>query len=91
MAGPQDQSLTLRRIAPERNARRFYRLAITSDLFGHVLLLRQWGRIGTDGRRRHDPYPNGAAAMAALQRLLSAKLRRGYRPYHRDQGDAATS
>jgi hypothetical protein len=28
-----------------------------ADLFGRALLVRQWGRIGTEGRRWLDPYP----------------------------------
>jgi WGR domain len=30
------------------NEWRFYRLEIWSDLFGRALLVRQWGRIGTE-------------------------------------------
>lgn len=71
--------LTLRRIRPERNERRFYRLDITTDLFGTILLRRCWGRIGTDGRCRHDPYPDLPAARAALDALARGKQRRGYR------------
>ena len=36
------------------------------------------GRIGTEGQRRLDPYPDQAAAAAALARLLGVKRRRGY-------------
>lgn len=69
----------LTRIRPERNEWRFYRLAVWPDLFGHALLARQWGRIGTKGRLRLDPYPNAGAALNALARLLRTKRRRGYR------------
>jgi predicted DNA-binding WGR domain protein len=72
-------TLSLRRIRPERNERRFYRMEVTVDLFGTVLLLRNWGRIGTDGRRRQKPFPNAEAAEAALTRLATMKRRRGYR------------
>jgi predicted DNA-binding WGR domain protein len=71
-------SLSLRRIRPERNERRFYRLDLTVDLFGSILLRRHWGRIGTDGRQRLEPFPTLAAAEAALARLATAKRRRGY-------------
>lgn len=70
--------LTLQRIRPERNERRFYRMEVVSDLFGTVLLLRRWGRIGTDGRLRGDPYPDEAAAFAALGAMGERKRRRGY-------------
>ena len=45
----------LRRIDPERHMARFYALAVDRDLFGQVLLMRQWGRIGMSCRVRHDP------------------------------------
>ncbi len=48
------------------------------DLFGRALLVRQWGRIGTEGRRRLDPHPDPGAAVNALADILSAKRRRGY-------------
>jgi predicted DNA-binding WGR domain protein len=71
-------ALTLKRIQPERNMRRFYRMEVVTDLFGTILLLRRWGRIGTDGRLRCDPYPDVAAALGALTTLAERKRRRGY-------------
>lgn len=64
---------------PERNEWRFYRIDIWPDLFGGVSLVRQWGRIGHHGQCRHDPYPSEAEALAAAQKLLAVKARRGYR------------
>jgi predicted DNA-binding WGR domain protein len=49
------------------------------DLFGRARLARNWGRIGTGGHRRLDPYPDAGAALNALARLARAKRRRGYR------------
>jgi predicted DNA-binding WGR domain protein len=72
-------SLSLRRIRSERNERRFYRMEVTIDLFGTVLLQRHWGRIGTDGRSRFEPFSDAATAEAALIRLAATKRRRGYR------------
>ncbi|HTI01548.1 MAG TPA: WGR domain-containing protein [Acidisoma sp.] len=71
-------ALSLRRIRPERRERRFYRMEVISDLFGTVLLLRTWGRIGTDGRERREVFADRQAAAAALDRLAAAKRRRGY-------------
>ena len=48
---------SLIRVRPERNEWRFYRMEVWPDLFGRALLVRQWGRIGTEGRRRLDPHP----------------------------------
>jgi len=36
----------LRRIDSVRNMRRFYRLDVQPDLFGGVLFMKEWGRIG---------------------------------------------
>jgi predicted DNA-binding WGR domain protein len=69
---------SLIRVSPERNEHRFYRLEVWPDLFGRVLLVRQWGRLGTPGYRRLDPHPDPGAAINAIARLLRAKRRRGY-------------
>lgn len=66
------------RIRRERHEWRYYRMEIWPDLFGRVLLVRHWGRIGTQGHIRLDPYPDAGAALAALGRLDRAKRRRGY-------------
>ena len=73
------EHVSLARIRPPLNARRYYRMELSSDLIGRVVLLRQWGRIGTEGRRRLDPYPDPGAALNALARIADAKRRRGYR------------
>ena len=68
----------LRRIDPARNMRRFYRLCLQPDLFGGCTLVREWGRIGSNGRVRHDAYPNEGAALDALLTIAGQKERRGY-------------
>ena len=73
---PDQASLT--RIRPAQNEWRYYRMEIWPDLFGHTLLARHWGRIGTPGRVRLDPPPNPTAARHALATLAQAKRRRGY-------------
>lgn len=72
-----DQAV-LTRIRPEKNEWRFYRMEVWPDLFGRALLLRHWGRIGIEGRRRLDPHPDAGAAINALARLARHKRRRGY-------------
>ena len=52
------------RRAPETKRVGFYRMEVWPDLFGRALLLRQWGRIGTEGRRRLDPIPIPAPRFA---------------------------
>ena len=70
--------IVLRRIRPDQNERRFYALAVTADLFGNIVLLRSWGRIGTEGKQRGDLHPDYSSAASTLERLASRKRRRGY-------------
>lgn len=44
---PKD--IRIERVDPGTNMYRFYRLRLMPDLFGGVSLLREWGRIGTQG------------------------------------------
>ena len=68
----------LRRVDPARNMRRFYRLDMQPDLFGGVLLLKEWGRIGAHGRMVAESYDSEALAADALQRHANRKRRKGY-------------
>ena len=71
-------ALELRRIDAARNMRRFYRLDMQPDLFGGVLLIRQWGRIGARGRIVADRFDDATLAAAALAQHAARKARRGY-------------
>jgi predicted DNA-binding WGR domain protein len=66
------EEANLARIYPEENMWRFYRMEIWPDLLGGALLMRQWGRIGTEGRRRLDPYPDVGAALMDEGRVVAA-------------------
>ena len=72
------EAASLVRVSPEKNLWRFYRMEVWPDLFGRALLMRQWGRIGTEGRRRLDPFSDPGAALNALAKLARGKRRRGY-------------
>ena len=61
-------AVTLNRVDPSRNMRRFYRLDVQPDLFGGVLLLKQWGRIGARRRIMAERYDDEALAVTTLQR-----------------------
>ena len=69
----------LTRVDPSCNMRRFYSMALSTSLFGECGVVRQWGRIGTGGQSRTDWYEEAPEAATALQALLRAKCRRGYR------------
>jgi predicted DNA-binding WGR domain protein len=69
----------LHRIDPDLNMARFYRVEVTPDLFGQVIVERRWGRIGGGGQYRRASYPSTSSAEAAASALVRAKERRGYR------------
>jgi predicted DNA-binding WGR domain protein len=73
------QMLVLERRDPSCNLARFYVLAIEPTLFGDTALVREWGRIGSLGRRRLDLHADMATAAEALDVWLDRKARRGYR------------
>ena len=70
--------VTLRRIDPAKNMARFYAMEVQRDLFGAIMLMRQWGRLGTGGRIAGEPYASVALAKNALERQAARKRRRGY-------------
>lgn len=65
---------------PTRNMSRFYRLTVTRDLFGVVLLVREWGRIGVSCQRRWEEKLSDAEAVRDAARIAVQKQRRGYLP-----------
>jgi predicted DNA-binding WGR domain protein len=71
-------ALHLRRVDFARNMCRFYRLDVQPDLFGGVLLVKEWGRIGAQGRMVAESYESETLAAVALQRQAERKRRRGY-------------
>jgi predicted DNA-binding WGR domain protein len=79
------EAANLVRVQSDRHAWRFHRLDVWPDLFGCALLLRQWGRIGTEGRRRLDRHPDDGAATIALAQLASAERRAAIRTGLYDQ------
>lgn len=70
--------IILERVNHSQNMSRFYAMDLQTSLFGDVLLVRRWGRIGSYGQERHDWFGSEARAAEALEALSAAKLRRGY-------------
>ncbi|WP_245314359.1 WGR domain-containing protein [Rhizobium sp. R634] len=75
----QADTTLLYRIDRALNMARFYRLSIQPTLFGGSSLVRNWGRIGTEGRLKVELFDTLGQAAVALERVASRKLRRGYR------------
>jgi predicted DNA-binding WGR domain protein len=70
--------VALENVSPDENRFRFYVLSIDETLFGDVALVREWGRIGTNGRRRLDLFDDRVRAISSLEDWLERKRRRGY-------------
>jgi predicted DNA-binding WGR domain protein len=76
---PIQHALVLRRAEPARQVARFYALLVERDLFGTVVLVRNWGRIGTNGREMVEEFSTEIKAGRALEVLAQRKRQRGYR------------
>jgi predicted DNA-binding WGR domain protein len=72
------QILVLERRDESCNMARYYVLSVEPTLFGDVALVREWGRIGSPGRRRLDLHADDEAAGEALETWLARKVGRGY-------------
>ena len=59
--------------------RRFYRLSVARSLWGEWGVVRQWGRVGTQGQLRTDWHGEQQAAVAERDRIEGSKRKRGYR------------
>lgn len=57
----------------------FHALMIEQDLFRTMRLVRNWGRIGTNGQELVEVFATDSEAGASLEALAQAKRRRGYR------------
>lgn len=75
---PED--IRIERVDPEANMYRFYRLRLLPDLFGGISLLREWGRIGTQGRYRIELFADAGQAADAMLAVYRSKQKRGYQP-----------
>ena len=68
----------LRRVDRSRNMSRFWSARLQPSLFEEVLLVRNWGRIGSKGQERSYWFSTRQAALAAFEKITAAKRRRGY-------------
>ncbi len=86
LRSPIRHHLVLHQRDPEQGVRRFYSLMIERDLFGTVRLVRNWGRIGTNGQELVEIYDNEiAAGEAVAMDICSARSLLGIRPVYLDR------
>jgi predicted DNA-binding WGR domain protein len=74
----QPFSLRLVRRDQERLMARFYTMHLAPTLFGGGDLVRDWGRIGSPGTVRIDPFETLGESERALRRIEKQKRKRGY-------------
>ncbi len=79
LRSPIKHHLVLHRSIPEQRIRRFYSLMIERDLFGTVRLVRNSGRIGTNGQEKAKEFNSDDEAGKALEILAQAMRRQGFR------------
>ena len=74
--------IVLERVDPARNIARYYVLSIEPTLFAKHTLIRRWGRIGCQGRKRLQFFggEDASRAQATLETWLARKRKRGYAP-----------
>jgi predicted DNA-binding WGR domain protein len=68
----------VRQVDPEQGVTRFYSLLIVRDLSGMVRLVRNRGRIGTNGREFVEVFATENEAGVDFEPLAKEKRRRGY-------------
>jgi predicted DNA-binding WGR domain protein len=78
----------LHRRCDEKNMARFYVILLQESLFGDIMLIQRWGRIGTHGQTKTEWFDAETAALARETELAGQKRRRGYDdPTQPDPGD----
>lgn len=76
---PVQHSLSLHQTNPEQGVWRLYALHVERDLFGVVRLVRNWGKIGSNGQEKVQVFNSEDEAREALETIARAKRKRGYR------------
>lgn len=71
-------SCLLHKTNPIRDTTNFYRVEICANLFQEFSVLREWGRVGYNGRQMIQLFPDLVAASSAADRLRIAKIKGGY-------------
>jgi len=71
-------TLEFRRIDPEANCFRRYRLTDRPNLFGGIDLIAEWGRIGWRSRSKVESFETPDALARRRAELLGTRRRRGY-------------
>ncbi len=80
LRSPVKHHHALHRRDSEQGVARFYSLMIERDLFGRVVLVRCWGRIGTNGRELVEEFACEIETAQAIHAVAQAKSRTNITP-----------
>lgn len=70
----------LESIDPGKNRRRFYSLDTATSLFGAIVLIRRWGRIGSRRpQERRSEYREIEPLLRDIRRMLRRRHLHGYK------------
>ena len=75
---PLGPPLQFRSIDPAQNRFRFYNLSIQRTLWGEFAVVRQFGRIGTEGRRSVRFFSSINEAQEDFDQEAARRLQRHY-------------
>lgn len=75
---PVIETKVLQKVVHDEHACKYYRLQVVKETESLFTLIQDWGRIGKAGRQVKTPYDNSETALGALNKLLNAKIKRGY-------------
>ena len=64
----------------DKNLHRFYQMFVTPGICGDWSLVREWGRVGSPGTVRKDWFCCEEDALAAENKLVANKGKKGYQP-----------
>ena len=68
----------LRRVDGAATCGGFTNSVLQPTLFSEVMLVRNWGRVGTNGQVKFEMFEAAEAAEKAMNRIERSKRRRGY-------------
>jgi predicted DNA-binding WGR domain protein len=55
---------------PQKNVARAWRVEVERDLFGHVVVSTEWGRIGSRGQHKRISFSDDVGALSHVRSLL---------------------
>ena len=74
----------LQRLSPATGMVWYYSLQIQRDLLGRWQVIREWGRSGSPGTLRQNPFDDYGAAVVSMTSLMDQLTDKGYQVVMRE-------